>query len=211
MVVTSRYLPVFPLGTAVLPAQLVPLHIFEPRYRALLATLADSGPAAELGFVLIERGSEVGGGDLRTGIGTLAHLIEADELPDGRWAAIFAGSHRFRVDSWMEDDPYPQAVVEELAESEWDEGDAHRLAEAEEAVTAALALAARLGEARGAGGFTLAPDPVVGAWQLCARAPLGPLDRQRLLVIDSRSERLDALIDMTREAAKLLAFRLGEG
>lgn len=201
----------FPLGTAVLPAQLVPLHVFEPRYRELMARLVDSGPAAELGFVLIERGSEVGGGDVRTSVGTLAHLIEAEEMPDGRWAAIFAGSHRFEIESWMEDDPFPQATVQEIPEEEWDPAAAHLLAQAEEAVGEALRLAAQLGDRTLAGGFSLSPDPVVAAWQLCARAPLGPLDRQRLLTAGSRAERLRLLAEMAGEAAKLLAFRLHGG
>lgn len=205
----SRYLPVFPLGSAVLPAQLVPLHIFEPRYRALMEVLSGSGVAAEIGFVLIERGSEVGGGEVRTTTGTVAHLIEAEELPDGRWTAIFAGSHRFRVEHWLEDEPYPQATVEEMAEEEWDLADRHRLAQAEEAVGEALVLAARLGEARVPPGFALASDPVVASWQLCARAPLGPLDRQRLLEVETRAERLETLAGMVADAAKLLAFRLG--
>ncbi|HMC38453.1 MAG TPA: LON peptidase substrate-binding domain-containing protein, partial [Acidimicrobiales bacterium] len=92
-----RYLPIFPLSSPVLPTQVLPLHVFEDRYRVLMETLTGAGSTAEMGVVLIERGSEVGGGDVRVGVGTVLHLIESEQLPDGRWVAIFVGSHRFRV------------------------------------------------------------------------------------------------------------------
>ena len=66
-----RYLPVFPLGSVVVPTQVLPLHIFEPRYRLLMETLVELGPPAEIGIVLIERGAEVGGGDVRVSTGTV--------------------------------------------------------------------------------------------------------------------------------------------
>ena len=66
-----------------LPRSVLPLHVFEPRYRALVADcLAGSG---EFGIVLIARGSEVGGGDERVGVGTVARIGDASPLSDGRW------------------------------------------------------------------------------------------------------------------------------
>jgi Lon protease-like protein len=204
----ARYLPVFPLGSPVLPTQLLPLHIFEDRYRMLMETLTGFGATAEMGVVMIERGSEVGGGDVRSTIGTVTHLIESERLDDGRWVAIFAGSHPFEVQRWMDDDPYPQAVVGERVEEEWDPSELAGLEEAEVAVRHALGLAHRLGEPVGDPGFRLPDDPVVAAWQLCARAPLGALDRQRLLEEPARPGRLIRLTELAREAAEVLAFRL---
>jgi Lon protease-like protein len=204
----SRYLPVFPLGSPVLPTQILPLHVFEPRYRMLMETLTDFGSSAEMGVVLIERGSEVGGGELRVATGTVAHLIESERLPDGRWVAIFAGSHPFEVVRWLDDDPYPQAVVEERADEEWDPADEPVLAAAEAAVRTALGLAGELGEPVEPAGFTLSSQPAVAAWELCARAPLGAIDRQRLLDVSSRSDRLALLAEMAADASTLLAFRL---
>ena len=204
----SRYLPVFPLGTAVLPTQMVPLHIFEDRYRMLMETLKAIGSSAELGMVLIERGSEVGGGEVRTRTGTVTHLIESERLPDGRWVAIFAGSHRFRVDQWLDDDPYPQAMVQEEADDDWDPNDQPLLDQAETSVRQALHLARELGEPVGHPEFTLSQEPVVAAWELCARAPLGALDRQNLLDARSRADRLRQLASLAADAASLLAFRL---
>ena len=68
----------FPLGTVLLPFAHLPLHIFEPRYRALVKDcLAGDG---EFGVVLIERGHEVGGGDVRFGVGTVARIVQTAEL-----------------------------------------------------------------------------------------------------------------------------------
>src|SRR5882757_6408667 len=73
----------FPLGNVLFPHAQLPLHVFEPRYRALAETcLAGDG---EFGVVLIERGSEVGGGDTRFSIGTVARIVAAGRLPDGRY------------------------------------------------------------------------------------------------------------------------------
>ena len=77
-----RVLPMFPLGSVVLPGVAIPLHVFEPRYRALVMTCLTEDRL--FGSVLIERGSEVGGGDVRANTGTLVRLLEAEETPDGR-------------------------------------------------------------------------------------------------------------------------------
>lgn len=198
----------FPLGNVVMPTQLLPLHIFEDRYRDLMEALTDHGSTGEVGFVLIERGSEVGGGEKRVDTGTVAHLIEAERLDDGRWVAIFAGSHPLRVERWLEDDPFPRAMVDERPDDPWDPAHAPLLAGAETAVREALGLAAELGEPVGNPGFALPPDPVLASWELCARAPLGAFDRQRLLETGSRPARLELLTRLSADAVRILAFRL---
>lgn len=191
-----------------MPTQLLPLHVFEARYRELMQQLVAPGVVPELGVVLIERGHEVGGGDQRVDMGTVARLIEARALPDGRWVALFAGTGRFRVVRWLPDDPYPQAEVDDVAEPAWDPDDAVLLSAAEDQVRAAATLAAQLGEADAPAGWQLTDDPVLRAWQLCTVAPLGPLDRQRLLEA-GRTGRLTALIEQAAETGRMLAFRLG--
>src|SRR5262245_44996005 len=102
----------FPLGTVLLPGMLLPLHVFEPRYRALVRDCM-AADEADFGVVLIERGSEVGGGDVRTDVGTRARILRAEELPDGRFGVVAAGLRRLRVRAWLDDDPYPRADVED--------------------------------------------------------------------------------------------------
>ncbi len=206
----TRLLPIFPLGTVLVPTQVLPLHIFEPRYRMLMDRLTAPDAVPELGVVLIERGHEVGGGDQRVSTGTIARVVRAQQFGDGRWLAAVVGTTRFRVLQWHADDPYPQAEVEDLTEPEWDPLDDDLLTAAETVVREALALAAELDAAAVPAGFELSTDPTLRVWQLCAVAPLGPLDRQELLE-QARSARLSRLVEAAHDAKRMLAFRLGAG
>src|SRR4051812_28599458 len=165
----------FPLGTVLLPGAYLSLHVFEPRYRALVQACLDGTP--EFGVALIERGSEVGGGDSRFDVGCVARIVEAVTLPDGRWAIGAVGARRIRVDAWLEEDPYPRAEV-----TPWPDPPAGPAAvDAREPLVAAtrrlLALSSELGEAVARATIEVDEDPVLGVYQLAAIAPLGPLDR----------------------------------
>jgi hypothetical protein len=91
----ERRLPMFPLSTVLLPGEVIPLHIFEVRYRQLTEhCLAGDG---NFGVVLIARGAEVGGGEQRSDIGPIAHIEDSMRFDDGRYAgqcayAFVAGS-----------------------------------------------------------------------------------------------------------------------
>ncbi|HWC36988.1 MAG TPA: LON peptidase substrate-binding domain-containing protein, partial [Acidimicrobiales bacterium] len=134
----------FPLGTVLFPHMGLPLHVFESRYRTLMRDcLAGDG---EFGVVLIERGSEVGGGDTRFGIGTVARIAETAELPDGRWVLLATGTRPIRVTTWLPDDPYPVALVEDLADPPMAADDMEHLELASRAVRRALALQTELAD-----------------------------------------------------------------
>jgi len=202
-------LPMFPLATVLFPHALLPLHVFEPRYRVLVHDCLHQG--REFGVVLIERGHEIGGGDARFGVGTVAHIREAAELADGRWALVCTGTRRVAVRSWLPDDPYPVALVEDRPEGALTAATHDHLATAEGAVRRALALAGELDEAAAPPDVALDPDPAVAAWQLAALAPVGPVDHQRLLEIDDPAARLDLLAGLAADASVLLAYRLSGG
>lgn len=68
-------------------------------------------------MVLIERGTEVGGGNQR-----LARLNQVAQLPDGRYAATAIGTRRVVVQTWLPETPYPRAEVEELGDAHFDRG-----------------------------------------------------------------------------------------
>src|SRR5262249_13665479 len=105
----AKPMPMFPLGTVLFPHAMLPLHLFEERYRALAETcLRGDG---RFGVVLIERGFEVGGGDQRFAVGTVARIVEAAQTPDGRYLLSTVGTERFRVRKWLDDDPFPRADV----------------------------------------------------------------------------------------------------
>jgi Lon protease-like protein len=200
-------LPMFPLGSVLVPGAVLPLHIFEPRYRVLMFDCVRAEP--EFGVVLIERGFEVGGGDQRYSIGTLARITEAAELPDGRWVIAVVGTQRIRIEEWLADDPYPLAMVERLAEPSPGAGHVTERAKAESEVRRGLALCRRLGLAGPDPVTELAADPAAAAWQLVAMAPLGSYDKQRLLEIDDVASRLSTLAVLAEEQATVLAQRLG--
>jgi Lon protease-like protein len=201
----------FPLSTVLFPQAVLPLHVFEPRYRALVADcLAGSG---EFGVVLISRGSEVGGGDERLAVGTVARIDTASPLPDGRWSLVTNGIRRVRVANWLPDDPYPQAMVVDahptLAASADDE---ELLKTAISAVRRSRALLSEAG--RGAAlpsDLQLHADPDVAAWQLCALAPISPFDKQRLLETDRCSARLEEVTALSSAVADDVMTLLARG
>lgn len=203
----------FPLGSVLFPSLVLPLHVFEPRYRAMVEHLLTTpGVEPEFGVVLIERGSEVGGNDVRTDVGTVARIVEASQLPDGRYALASFGVSRIRVVEWLPDDPWPRAVVDDFDD---DPGAGPASLERWGAVRASLrrvlGLAAELGEAPVAATVELADDPGLGSFQAAAVAPLGPADQHAVLRepgVDGRLERLEGLL---REAGDLLEARLSMG
>ena len=111
----------FPLGTVLFPSAVLPLHVFEPRYQALVRHCLATEP--EFGVVLIERGNEVGGGDVRSAVGTVARIVQLAELDGGRFALVAVGVRRMRVQAWLPDDPYPRADVDDWDDPAAPDGD----------------------------------------------------------------------------------------
>ena len=204
-------LAMFPLGSVLLPGAVLPLHVFEPRYRQLVKDCLSGEP--EFGVTLIARGHEVGGGDQRTDAGTVARMVQVGELPDGRYALLTVGVRRIRVVRWLPDDPYPQAEVDDW-EEEWtagaprDEELAELLVTTHRAVRRVVALAVELGDTTADPAVEVDDDPVVGSYQLCSLAPVGPADRQRLLCAPGPPERLVLLGELLGDVEDALRFRL---
>jgi len=199
----------FPLGTVLFPSLFLPLHVFEPRYRTMARRCMDGDQ--EFGVVLIERGSEVGGDDVRTSIGTVARILEAAELDDGRWVLGTVGTRRLRVREWLPDDPFPRADVEEWADvpAGPDAGDVYQRVVSH--LRRVLALKAELAEPAADATIELSDDPELGSFQASAVAPLGPADQQRLLAAAGADERLDVLELLLSEESDYLAARLKMG
>jgi uncharacterized protein len=199
----------FPLGSVLFPRAVLPLHVFEPRYRALVE-LCLAGDQ-EFGVVLIERGSEVGGGDARFDVGTLARIVETSRFDDGRYAVIALGTARMRVREWLPDDPFPRAIVEVLDELDAQLTDRDVLDTVTRQLRRVLALGSELGMAAPPGEVRLDDDPVRAGFEACALAPIGPLDAQRLLEIDDPTDRLARIEELLTDTAELLELRLAEG
>jgi Lon protease-like protein len=199
-------LPMFPLGTVLFPHGVLPLRVFEPRYRVMVTYCLERD--ARFGVVLIERGSEVGGGDTRFHVGTVAQIVQAARTPDGRFSLATVGTERIDVEEWLPDDPYPRAVVRTRVERE-----PARDGSAIVDVVAGLlhrvhALRAELGVPAHTGEVVLSPDLVRASYEAAILSPLGPLDAQALLELDDAVDRLDALAESLRHEVQLLQFRL---
>ncbi|MUM15322.1 ATP-dependent protease [Mycobacterium sp. CBMA 623] len=100
----------FPLQSVLLPGEPLPLRIFEPRYVALVHDVMAADRT--FGVVLIARGQEVGGGDVRHDVGTAVRILECESLGADRFAVRGEGAHRIRIRAWLDDDPYPRAEIE---------------------------------------------------------------------------------------------------
>jgi Lon protease-like protein len=201
-------LPMFPLGTVLFPSAVLPLHVFEPRYRTMVRDCLAAD--RELGVVLIERGSEVGGGDVRSDVGTVARIVEARELPDGRWALLAIGARRLRVEAWMPDDPYPVAEVSDWPDVEPGPGHAGAVADAVARLRTVLDLAAEAGDDAAPATIELSDDPVLAAMQAASLGPFGSFDRQLLLAAPTPEDRVARLAALLDDAEQVLRLRLSE-
>lgn len=206
--VKTRTVAMFPLGTVLFPYAILPLHVFESRYRALTRAVLDGDQ--EFGVVLIERGSEVGGGDVRFDVGTMAHIVQASELPDGRFALAVVGVARFRVERWLADDPYPRAEIVELTEPTVAPDAVTAVAPVAAALHAMHVLAARVEGLAEPPTIAVSPDPEQAAYEIAALAALGPLDAQRVLELPDTGARLHSLGELIAEATAVLRARLDE-
>jgi Lon protease-like protein len=139
-------------------------------------------------------------------------VVEAAELPDGRWALTTFGVRRLRVVEWLPDDPWPRAAVE-LLDDEGEPGPdaAARWGAVRTALRRVLGMAAELGEASVPATVELSDEPSLGTFQAAAVSPLGPVDQQAVLATVTVDERLDLLARLLADAAELLEGRLRLG
>jgi len=124
-------IPLFPLHTVLCPGIVLPLHIFEERYRALVRHCLDTG--TPFGVVLIKDGREVGSGAVATlaGVGAFAEIRRAGRYPDGRFDLLAAATGRFAIESVDTNKaPYLVADVTPLDDEVGDEPRAERLSAA---------------------------------------------------------------------------------
>lgn len=200
-------LPIFPLGCTLLPGGSLPLHVFEDRYRQLVGDLL-SEDRAEFGVVLIERGSEVGGGEERTRHGTVARILQCRRFPDGRYALQTGGVFRFVVDRWLDDRPYPSAIVVPSADRASAAGAAFDVVRLRSEVRRLNALAIECGAGAADLGIDLSGDPSRDLWRLIDASPLGHHDRHRLLAIDDLDRRWERFHELLEEVRASLLARL---
>jgi Lon protease-like protein len=204
--------PMFPLEAVLLPDDDLPLRIFEPRYVQLLTDCLASD--REFGVVLIAAGREIGGGDQRYDVGTLARIVEHQEYQAGRYRLLCRIGQRIRVRDWLPDDPYPRAVVEPWPDEPGDTVTADQLGNLEDQI---MTLFDRIATARAAelpSRYVLLGDaaPGTGAgdrlFTLASRLPMGHADRYSVLAAPSAADRLQALQDALDTVVAMVDFQL---
>jgi Lon protease-like protein len=195
-------MPMFPLASVLFPAMPTALRIFEERYFVMLSRIGQQ-EVAEFGIVLIERGSESGGGEQRFDTATVAQItqIESNERTIG---LVARGTRRIRVLRWLADNPYPQAEVRDLPEVVWSDSLQPLREEAELIVRRTLAQASEFTEQLWPAEVELSDDPIEACWQLAGISPLGPLDQLRLLRSATAQELLRGIIETTTDAAEVI-------
>ena len=102
-------LDLFPLKTVLFPRMRLPLHIFEPRYRAMIHHCLEHDE--RFGIVLIEHGEEVGGPATPHSVGTTARVTNVELRDDGSLDIVAAGERRFRIESIVQTEPHLKAEV----------------------------------------------------------------------------------------------------
>ncbi|WP_246299295.1 LON peptidase substrate-binding domain-containing protein [Microcella indica] len=199
-------LPMFPLGSVLFPSMPAALRIFEERYIVMLSKVLGEEPS-EFGIVLIERGSEVGGGEQRFPIGTVAQITQV-EASEGFIGLVAQGSRRIEIVEWLDDDPHPQAEVRELPELEWQDSLQPLREQAEQLVRRTIAQASEFVEQQWPADIVLDDDPIAAVWQLAGIAPVGPLDQVTLLRSSTTEELLRGIIEATEGAAEMLTLQV---
>jgi Lon protease-like protein len=202
-------MPMFPLGSVLLPSMPLPLRIFEPRYLKLLGDLVTS-EEPEFGVVLIERGTEVGGGEKRMNLGTIAKVTNIGTTEDFYGLESY-GSTRFRVNAWLPDDPYPIADIDFLPDLIWDDNLMPSRVHLETKVRQLLAFASEFGDLQFNSEVELSEDPMDACWQLAGILPVGQLDQMDLLASQSAEELISRTYEIVAAADETLrAMMSGE-
>lgn len=192
----------FPLASVLFPGMPMALRVFEDRYLVMMSRVLQQD-TPEFGVVLIERGSEAGGGEQRFGVGTVAHITQMET--DGHTLGLVVrGTRRIEVTRWLEDRPHPHAEVLDLPDLQWADALQPLRDEAEVVVRRTLAQASEFTEGQWPAEIGLSDDPIESSWQLAGVAPIGPLDQVQLLRAATAEELLKGIIDATTGAAEVL-------
>jgi Lon protease-like protein len=182
------------------PGSAMPLHVFEPRYRALMDRVLSED--RRFGVLAIRRGREVGGYADTFRIGTVAVVEQVQRAPDGSMAIIVTGHERFALDVRLPDDPYPVGEVT-IVDEVLGEHPSKELAPARSAVNRYLSVVARV-HGDDVVAPTLPDDIVTASFALASTLSLDLPERQRLLEADDAASRLRLVTELAKREALLL-------
>lgn len=201
-------LALFPLNLVLYPGMVLPLHIFEDRYRQMMAKCIEE--KTPFGVVLIREGTEVGEPATPEAVGTTARILENEQLPDGRMHILTRGDQRFEIIEITQSTPYMEARVRLLPE---DVGATtpETVAEIQGHFAMCLRDLERLGHAS-ASDVLEENEPIALSYsiasKLSASIKLPALMRQHWLTRDDAAARLDALLIALQGLSEALAGEL---
>jgi Lon protease-like protein len=201
--VTER-LPIFPLGAVLFPGLVLPLHVFEDRYRLLMSDLLAGEEPHRFGVVSIELGHEVGTGAARrlAPVGCTAEVRGVQRHDDGRYDLVTTGGTRFRVEEIDDSLPYLRAEMTTLPDENGPGAET-----ATEPVTRLFRrYCDRLVEhgAEVAALEDMPADPIPLSYLVAASLVLDRSDKQRLLQAEHAAARLRLEYDLLRRENLLL-------
>lgn len=193
---TTIEIPIFPLPNVVFfPRTLLPLHIFEPRYKTMLSEVMQGD--RRIGMVLqrVGSGGQLSGTQIHA-IGGLGQVREAKELSDGTFDIVLNGLSRFRIVDVVTQEPYHRAAVEVLPELYREQPKDHEMGQE---------LVARYRDFAGKGMISekeirilRRSDLATVANSICSLVPISPSDRQLLLELDDIRARAEAALAVIR-------------
>jgi Lon protease-like protein len=200
--VSERRLPLFPLpGVVLLPGTLLPLHIFEPRYREMVARAL--GGDRMIGMALLKPGWETAAEPPSIHpIGGAGEIVESEDLPDGRYNILLEGRFRYRILEESPPSPYRTARVEELPARPFPTRE-----ERDRALSGAVALFSEV-----ARHLELPPLPTGAlsgerlASEIALRLRYGPAELQSFLETDSLPARYETLVGRMLEWRNRIRF-----
>ncbi len=191
-------IPLFPLHTLLLPHTDLGLHVFEQRYRDLVAHCLTDGQ--EFGVALIKSGNEVGGPAEPHLVGTAATIAGYARLPDGRYLLEVEGTRRFRINSTSTNGSYPSAYVSWMAEPIGNFAAARRAGDEVDRLFAAYRLRCGDGDLP----VKLPVDPISRSYVVASLLRIDAHEKQELLEQESADLRLhEEAVVLRREIALL--------
>ena len=201
-------LPLFPLNTVLFPGALLPLHVFEDRYKVMVAQCLEE--ARPFGVLLIRKGFEVGETAEPFDVGTTAHIARVDELEEGKMNLVCLGGKRFRTVRLVSEDPYLTGEVEFLSSTSVDDPKAKELSDDAGSLFAEYVRLYLAMSNQWARSLEMPGEPDGLADFIGARLGVAPQVKQRLLEELSARTRLALEVQILGEAIREMTPRVDE-